>query len=152
MTTPDVKAIRAQMEALAGHTSGPWHYDLGETYRAKSADGMNIATANWVTLLGRLPSAEVKQNIGLIAAAPDMRDTILALCDALDAARLCVSHANLHADCAIADMAALRAENERLREAAEHFATWDQCWPGNINLKGACEKIRAALAQQGGEA
>ena len=44
----------------------------------------------------------------------------------------------------------LRAENERLREAAEHFATWDQGWPGNINLEVACKKIRAALAQKMG--
>lgn len=87
MTAPDTKEIRAQMEALDGHTPGPWHDDLGETYRAKSADGMNIATANWVTLLGRLPSAEVKKNIGLIAAAPDLHATIPTLCDALDAER-----------------------------------------------------------------
>ena len=118
----DTKAIRAQMEALAGHTSGPWHYDLGETYRAKSADGMNIATANWVTLLGRLPSAEVKQNIGLIAAAPDMRDTILALCDALDELRAdietCTAKRDEWADRAMTELGNvldLRAENERLR-------------------------------------
>lgn len=49
------------------------------------------------------------------------------------------------------EVQSLRGENERLREAAEHFATWDQCWPGNINLKGACEKIRAALSQKEGE-
>lgn len=34
----------------------------------------------------------------------------------------------------------------RLVEAAQAFASWDQCWPGNINLKTACRDIRAALA------
>ena len=56
MTTHDTKAIRAQMDALTGFTAGPWNADLGETtYRVK-ADGMNIATANFVTLLDRIPT------------------------------------------------------------------------------------------------
>ena len=83
MTTPDTKEIRAQMEALAGFTPGPWNADLGETYRVK-ADGMNIATANFVTLLDRIPTDQVRQNARLIAAAPDMRETILALCAEVD--------------------------------------------------------------------
>ena len=34
----------------------------------------------------------------------------------------------------------------RLVEAARAFASWDHCWPGNINLEAACRDIRAALA------
>lgn len=77
--TNDLTAIRAQMEALEGFTPGRWEADLGETYRVK-ADGMNIATANFVTLLDRIPTDQVRQNARLIAAAPDMRETILTLC------------------------------------------------------------------------
>ena len=34
----------------------------------------------------------------------------------------------------------------RLVDAARAFASWDHCWPGNINLEAACRDIRAALA------
>ena len=78
MTAPDTKAIREKMEAMAGFTAGPWDADLGETYRVK-ADGMNIATANFVTLLDRIPTDQVRQNVRLIAAAPDMHEAITAL-------------------------------------------------------------------------
>lgn len=33
----------------------------------------------------------------------------------------------------------------RLVEAARTFASWDHCWPGNVNLEAACRDIRAAL-------
>ena len=78
MTAPDTKAIREKMEAMAGFTAGPWDADLGETYRVK-ADGMNIATDNFVTLLDRIPTDQVRQNVRLIAAAPDMHEAITAL-------------------------------------------------------------------------
>ena len=131
MTAPDTKAIRAQMEALEGFTPGPWNADLGETYRVK-ADGMNIATANFVTLLDRIPTDQVRQNARLIAAAPDMHATILALCDALDE---------------------LRAENERLLYVLEGVAAAIdtgrneplQIWRDQIRI------ARDALAQKGGE-
>lgn len=133
MTAPDTAAIRAQMEALAGFTPGPWNADLGETYRVK-ADGMNIATANFVTLLDRIPTDQVRQNARLIAAAPDMRETILALCEALDAAQ---------------------ADNERLRNALVEIAhTFTERSDGTIRTYSASfyqEVARAALAQKGGE-
>ena len=34
----------------------------------------------------------------------------------------------------------------RLVEAARAFASWDHCWPGNINLEAVCKDIRTALA------
>ena len=64
----------------------------------------NIATANFVTLLDRIPTDQVRQNARLIAAAPDMHATILALCDALDE---------------------LRAENERLDRATRRAPAHD---------------------------
>lgn len=35
-------------------------------------------------------------------------------------------------------------------EALKKFASWDQCWPGNINLEGVCELGRAAIAKAEG--
>ena len=154
MTTPDTAAIRAQMEAMAGHTMGPWDWEVSRVsktvelcggkgasdltvmsfarwglnkaapvfwfWRGNVSDEPKRAEALGTPEPGREHHADWFQRINhpdarLIAAAPDMRETILALCDALDGARQCVSHANLHADCAIADMTALRAENDRLR-------------------------------------
>ena len=118
----DCKEIRAQMEAMAGFTAGPWSADLGETtYRVK-ADGMNIATANFVTLLDRIPTDQVGQNVRLIAAAPDIHATILALCDALDELRAdietCTAKRDEWADRAMTELGNvldLRAENDRLQ-------------------------------------
>ena len=33
-----------------------------------------------------------------------------------------------------------------LLDAAQAFASWDHCWPGNINLAAICQDIRTALA------
>jgi hypothetical protein len=33
--------------------------------------------------------------------------------------------------------------------AAKHLATWDHCWPGNINLERAVFDLRTALARLG---
>ena len=58
--------------------------------------------------------------------------------------------------CAVMNLDTVTAEVERLSpapdavarlvEAARAFASWDHCWPGNINLEAACRDIRAALA------
>ena len=153
MTAPDTKAIRAQMEALTGFTAGPWNADLGETYRVK-ADGMNIATANFVTLLDRIPTDQVRQNARLIAAAPDMHATILALCDALDTEQSKVRRMGREVNHAkygqpdfawgihLETTAELNAENERLREALTKI---------NVGDGWAAQIARAALAQKGGE-
>ena len=152
MIKPDAKAIRAQMEALEGFTPGPWNADLGETYRVK-ADGMNIATANFVTLLDRIPTDQVRQNARLIAAAPDMRTTILALCDALDAAnaearllRSAVTHA--HAD--VHDLLGVATDDE----ADAILAAWSRIGRALPDtdaqvidkLRTEVERLRTALA------
>ena len=173
--TNDLTAIRAQMEALTGFTPGPWNADLGETYRVK-ADGMNIATANFVTLLDRIPTDQVRQNARLIAAAPDMRETILAICDALDAVQTSACPRGEDCDMTLAymvgrgrkddDMAVLRAENERLRNFIADFSETkfdriDRRAPDPqddldpltdyLAIEAWQEDARAALAQKGGE-
>lgn len=127
--TTDTKAIRAQMDPLAGHTPGPWHADFGETYRVK-ADGMNIATANFVTLLDRIPAGQVRQNARLIAAAPGMRQTIITLCDALEElraenARLAKTVENCRHDFRIALKRAMKAEAERDEARAQVEAAFE---------------------------
>lgn len=135
MTAPDTNAIRAQMEALEGFTPGPWNADLGETYRVR-ADGMNIATANFVTLLDRIPTDQVRQNARLIASAPDMHATIFALCDALDE---------------------LRAENERLQAIIDNLHAVEEKYRETANadfhranrLQAENERLRADREQGG---
>ena len=141
MTTPDTKAIREQMEPLDGFTPGPWlpHNQPGDwglwgAHRIHVADASPydwdqcIAQVEYQTpyCLGEKRSVieaarTAACNARLIAAAPDIHATILALCDALDD---------------------LRAENERLREALTKI---------NVGDGWAAQIARAALAQKGGE-
>lgn len=81
MTKHDTTAIRAQMEALEGHAPGPWTARKSEDWSdpgiSVRAGGKIIADIGWGSTIG--PDAR------LIAAAPDMRAAIIALCDAVDA-------------------------------------------------------------------
>lgn len=99
--TNDLTAIRARMEALMGFTAGPWYthnqpgdWGLGGAHSIHVADAnpyewdQCIAHVEYQTpyCLGEKPSVIAAANTAacnalLIAAAPDMRDTILALCD-----------------------------------------------------------------------
>ena len=129
MTAPDTAAIRAQMEVLTGFTPGPW--------TSKAMGGSStVLTIGCPPRNDRRCTAtfghqgehsciaypfvgedyrEVRfdfvcfghEDARLIAAAPDMHATILALCDALDEGA--------------AREAALLAEGERLREAAREL-------------------------------
>ena len=72
----------------------------------------------------QLDTAAIRAKAKMWHLPAGIADDILALCDALDN---------------------LRAENERLVEAARAFASWDHCGPGNINLDAACRDIRVAL-------
>lgn len=121
MTAPDITAIRGQMSALSGFTPGYWHssnqpgdWGLGGAHHIHVAGANPYECDQCIThieyqtpyCLGEKRSVieaadQAAANARLIAAAPDMHATILALCDALDA---------------------LRAENERLRRALEPFA------------------------------
>ena len=146
----DTAAIRAQMEALAGFTPGPWRphnqpgdWGLWGAHRIHVADASPydwdqcIAQVEYQTpyCMGEKPSVieaarTAACNASLIAAAPDMHNTILALCAALD------------------DM---QAENKRMRAAlcdvigCDHHNFCDGGPPKYVRI------ARAALAQKEGK-
>ena len=106
----------------AKHTTGPWVIDW-------NVSRLDIFGADETTLVASLRRSTLSQaideaarsNARLIAAAPDMRETILALCDALDE---------------------LRVDNERLRTALTKI---------NVGDGWAAQIARAALAQKEGK-
>lgn len=124
---PDTKAIRAQMEALDGHTAGPWFssnqpgdWGLGGAHHIHTQEAnpyewdQSICHVEYQTpyCLGEKRSVIeaaglAAANARLIAAAPDMHDTIQSLCDEVDR---------------------LRAENERLRRALAPFSEESAYW------------------------
>ena len=142
MTTPDTKAIRENMKALDGATPGSWHANgpkkmelVGRVHRVLNPEDYPAA---FVPAWDRPGAGEVDgtdeaiANARLIAAAPDMRETILALCDALDD---------------------LRADNQRLRDALSHVvAIHDRSMhDADTNADDMAHYAQAALAQKGGE-
>ena len=106
MTAPDTTAIRAQMEALSGFAPGPWKVSPTDDTTVITHDRNMVAEID-----GDYNEPDLwpimEANARLIAAAPDMRETILALCDALDE---------------------LRADNERLRAALQPFSEEAGYW------------------------
>ena len=151
MTTPDTKAIRAQMEALAGLNAGPsvYHSDLPSV----EPNWHIVTTDNNARMLANVHiepgNAMDAANASLISATTHMRETILALCDAMEAER---------------------AENVRLRAALQPFADYMHTDEGRLDLDhNGCElpddlgvgwiylnhgdfrRAQAALAQEGGE-
>ena len=144
MTSPDTKAIRAQMEAMTGFTAGPWNTDLGETtYRVK-ADGMNIATANFVTLLDRIPTDQVGQNTRLIAAAPDMHEAADAITALSERCRV-LEEALSGLEWACDQLASTRTHEVYLAMIDSGQAD------ALLSLDARRQAARAALAQKGGE-
>ena len=92
---PDTIAIRAQMETLDGYTPGPWGYrpnELDDWGDVRGGDGFRICQARdrrYMSdeYLSACRTSKVdpwEENARLIAAAPDMRETILALCAEVD--------------------------------------------------------------------
>ena len=105
MTMPDTKAIREKTKALTGFTPGPWIYyadlpGVEPNWHIVTTDNKMRVLANVHIEPG---NAMDVANARLIAAAPDMRETILALCDALDDLRNALDF--------------VRSENERLYRA-----------------------------------
>ena len=123
MTTPDTKAIKAQMEALSGFAPGPW--------KVSPTDDTNVITHDRemvAEIAGDYNDPDLwpimEADTRLIAAAPDMRETILALCDALDE---------------------LRAENDKLRAMIRVNAIRYL----NMSHEDIDAAIRAALSSTG---
>ena len=124
MTAPDTKAIRAQMEALTGFTVGPWRDEDGVIQSQTTVWQNGVKQVGWdyATIRAEVTDDwDQAANARLIAAAPDMHATILALCDAVDT---------------------LRSDNDQLREALTKI---------NVGDGWAAQIARAALAQKGGE-
>ena len=114
MTAPDTTTIRAQMEALTGFTAGPWYtHNQSGDWGLGGAHSIHVADANpyeWdqcIThveyqtpyCLGEKPSVidaarTAACNAALIAAAPDMHATILALCDEVERLRGLIENAS----------------------------------------------------------
>ena len=179
MTTPDTKAIREKMGAMAGFTAGPWSANcprdlriFGRMHRVLNPEDYPAAfVPAWdQPEAGQVDGTdEANANARLIAAAPDMRETILALCDALDELRadnerLQTIIGNLHAveekhretaNTHFHRANRLQVENERLRAALVEIAhTFTERSDGTIKSCSASfyqEVARAALAQKGGE-
>ena len=123
MTAPDTAAIRAQMEALSGFAPGPWKVSPTDDTTVITHDRNMVAEID-----GDYNEPDLwpimEANARLIAAAPDMNATILALCDALDAER---------------------AENERLRAMIRVNAIRYL----NMSHEDIDAAIRAALSSTG---
>ena len=104
MTAPDTKAIRAQMEPLDGFTPGPWlpHNQPGD-WGLWGAHCIHVADASpydWDQCIAQVEyqtpyclgekrsvieaAKTAACNARLIAAAPDMHEAILALCDEVE--------------------------------------------------------------------
>ena len=136
MTAPDTKAIRAQMEALTGFTAGPWRDEDGVIQSQTVVWQNGVKQVGWDYAAIR---AEVTDdwdqaaNARLIAAAPDMHATILALCDALDTEQSKVRRMGREVNYAkygqpdfawgihLEAMAELNAENERLHTIIDNL-------------------------------
>ena len=109
MTAPDTKAIRAQMESLAGHTMGPWHLcahlanddengcscgyrgviygPQREGYAVCQPGHEPAPEGQEGTEPPRYERSQEVRNARLIAVAPDMRETILTLCAEIERLR-----------------------------------------------------------------
>ena len=170
MTTPDTKAIRENMKALDGVTPGPWYVNgpkkmeiVGRIHSVLNPENYPAAfVPAWdQPMAGEVDGKdEAIANARLIAAAPDMRETILALCDALDKLRAdietCTAKRDEWADRAMTDLGNvldLRAEIERLRAALAFYTVSDNwCIGGPLDGNSPSYTggpARAALGQDG---
>ena len=156
----DTKAIRAQMEALTGFTAGPWRDEDGVIQSQTTVWQNGVKQVGWdyATIRAEVTDDwDQAANARLIAAAPDMHATILALCDALDDAKAEIERLTKerqafegmakdnYARLQKAEADALEAqaeENRRLRTALTKI---------NVGDGWAAQIARAALAQKGGE-
>lgn len=144
MTAPDTAAIRAQMEALAGFTPGPWGWAEencqhgGEWYLRP---GVMLADGSDGT-----PGGDIidQANARLIAAAPDMHDTIIALCGEIDDLRVAINRqagaAKTLRECTLAEVQHLKNMDRSEYHAA---ATVDSERQANAMLTEEVERLRS---------
>ena len=151
MTAPDTTAIRAQMKALGGGTTDQQYVNepkktelVGKIHRVLNPEN---CSAEFVLAWNRPEAGEVDETdeatARLIAAAPDMRETILALCDALDAERA----ENERRQTIIGNLHVV--EEKHRGTANTHFHRANRLRAENQRLQEALTQARAALAQKG---
>ena len=169
MTSPDTKVIKAQMEALSGFAPGPW--------KVSPTDDTNVITHDRemvAEIAGDYNDPDLwpimEADTRLIAAAPDMHATSLALCDALDEAMAEIVRLRRMLDLRGTGPAERywegrwrdeAADNERLRGLLAEAIQWnwidfeeapaessEACLPLLVDLH---QRITSALAQKGGE-
>lgn len=134
---------REQLEALKGHTPGPWHVanKVGEVVIIRTPSGLGVGSA--------LTREEDHPDARLIAAAPDLLTTALAALARAEAAEaaLKVATAGLKH---IASLAA-RKQRDALTEFAEsgHYAstTYEELMQEYETLKRPSEIAHEALAK-----
>ena len=65
---------------MTKHTPAPWKAEFDEAVSVRSEDGSRICTINWLRgrhgLKGRIDGDEGNANARLIAAAPDLLETL----------------------------------------------------------------------------
>ena len=130
MATPDTKAIRAQMEALTGFTAGPWRDEDGVIQSQTTVWQNGVKQVGWdyATIRAEVTDDwDQAANARLIAAAPDMHATILALCDTVDDLR--------------AEVKTLRKQAETLKEG------WRISDEGRIEAESENERLQKALSE-----
>lgn len=108
-----------------GHTTGPWSCDYGGegVYSDTGAEVARVVPGvsdDGVPISG----AEMESNQRLIAAAPDLLESIDQVCAALETLMAHYGHAMCEAD-RISRYAALGAAR-RAQANAEGFATWEE--------------------------
>lgn len=137
--TNDLTAIRAQMKALEGFTPGPWatacddcHFGSLSSVRGGGAAQKSGLSRELMVEVGGWQGVKAQEaTTRLIAVAPDMRDTIIALCDETER---------------------LRAANDRLRAALTVIAEWAEtadCYEAIMGRARTASIARAALGQEG---
>ena len=101
MTAPDTNAIRAQMEALTGFTAGPWRDEDGVIQSQTTVWQNGVKQVGWdyATIRAEVTDDwDQAANARLIAAAPDMHATILALCAEVERLTAALADERRHAD------------------------------------------------------
>jgi len=94
----------------------------GDWYSAENGDVLSNYDESFDVVVAKVFGPDIRR----IARVPELEDAVIASKEREDA---------------------LLARVTELEKALVMFASWDHCWPGNINLETACNLARAALAK-----